>query len=46
MAGSDLIALPEGAFEDVASRVGLSLRGEHTGTGLRFGIACALFNAA
>jgi 6,7-dimethyl-8-ribityllumazine synthase len=44
MAGSDLMALPEGALEDVASRVGISLRGEHTGTGLRFGIACALFN--
>jgi 6,7-dimethyl-8-ribityllumazine synthase len=44
MAGSDLIALPEGALDDVAARVGASLRGEHTGTGLRFGITCALFN--
>jgi 6,7-dimethyl-8-ribityllumazine synthase len=44
MAGSDLIALPDGAIDDVASRVGLSLRGEHNGAGLRFGIACALFN--
>ncbi len=44
MAGSDLVALPEGALDDVASRVGTSLRGEHDGTGLRFGIACALFN--
>jgi len=44
MAGSDLVALPEGALGDVASRVGASLRGEHNGTGLRFGIACALFN--
>ena len=44
MAGSDLISLPDGALEDVAARVGLSLRGEHNGAGLRFGIACALFN--
>src|SRR5580698_2330571 len=44
MAGSDLIALPEGAVDDVAARVGTSLRGEHNGTGLRFGIACAVFN--
>lgn len=44
MAGSDLIGLPEGAFDDIAARVGASLRGEHNGTGLRFGIAGALFN--
>src|ERR1700722_5878058 len=44
MAGADLMPLPEGALDDVASRVGASLRGEHSGTGLRFGIACALFN--
>jgi 6,7-dimethyl-8-ribityllumazine synthase len=44
MAGSELIALPDGAFEDVGSRVGLNLRGEHNGSGLRVGIACALFN--
>jgi 6,7-dimethyl-8-ribityllumazine synthase len=44
MAGADLMALPEGAIERVASRVGASLRGEHDGTGLRIGIACALFN--
>jgi 6,7-dimethyl-8-ribityllumazine synthase len=44
MAGSDLIALPEGALDDVASRVGHCVRGEHDGTGLRVGIACALFN--
>jgi 6,7-dimethyl-8-ribityllumazine synthase len=44
MAGSDQVALPEGAFDDVASRVGASLRGEHNGTGLRVGIACAIFN--
>jgi 6,7-dimethyl-8-ribityllumazine synthase len=44
MAGSDLIALPDGALDDVAARVGTSLRGEHNGTGLRFGIACAVFN--
>ena len=36
--------MPEGAFDDVAARVGASLRGEHNGTGLRVGIACALFN--
>jgi 6,7-dimethyl-8-ribityllumazine synthase len=44
MAGADLMALPEGALDEVASRVGTSLRGEHNGTGLRVGIACALFN--
>jgi 6,7-dimethyl-8-ribityllumazine synthase len=44
MAGADLMALPEGAIDDVASRVGTSLHGEHNGTGLRIGIACALFN--
>ena len=44
MAGSDLAALPDDALDDVASRVGASLRGAHNGTGLRFGIACALFN--
>jgi 6,7-dimethyl-8-ribityllumazine synthase len=44
MAGADLCALPDGALDDVASRVGTLLRGEHNGTGLRIGIACALFN--
>jgi 6,7-dimethyl-8-ribityllumazine synthase len=44
VAGSDLIALPEGALDGVADRVGLCLKGEHNGAGLRFGIACALFN--
>jgi 6,7-dimethyl-8-ribityllumazine synthase len=44
MAGSDLCALPDGALDDVASRVGTSLRGEHDGRGLRIGVACALFN--
>jgi 6,7-dimethyl-8-ribityllumazine synthase len=44
MAGSELVALPEGTLDDVARRVGASIRGEHDGTGLRIGIACALFN--
>jgi 6,7-dimethyl-8-ribityllumazine synthase len=44
MAGSDLAALPDGALDGIAARVGASLRGEHNGTGLRMGIACALFN--
>ena len=44
MAGSDLVSMPDGAFDDVATRVGASLRGEHNGTGLRIGIASALFN--
>ena len=44
MAGSDLCALPDGALDDVASRVGTSLRGERNGTGLRIGVACAIFN--
>jgi 6,7-dimethyl-8-ribityllumazine synthase len=44
VAGSDLAALPKGALDDAAARVGTSLRGQHNGTGLRIGIACALFN--
>jgi 6,7-dimethyl-8-ribityllumazine synthase len=44
MAGSDLAALPDGALDDVATKVGTSLRGAHNGTGLRIGLACALFN--
>ncbi len=44
MAGSELIALPEGALDAITQRVGTCLRGEHNGTGLRFGIAGALFN--
>ena len=44
MAGSDLLPLPEGAVDDVALRVGSSVRGDHSGTGLRIGIACAEFN--
>ena len=44
MAGSDLAALPDGALDDVATRVGTQLEGGHSGTGLRFGIACARFN--
>jgi 6,7-dimethyl-8-ribityllumazine synthase len=44
MAGSELIGMPEGALDDVATRVGASLKGEHNGTGLRVGVACALFN--
>ena len=44
MAGADIMALPEGAIDEVAARVGSCLRGEHDGTGLRIGIACALFN--
>lgn len=44
MAESDLVALPDGALEDVAARVGASLLGSHDGTGLRLGIACAQFN--
>jgi 6,7-dimethyl-8-ribityllumazine synthase len=44
MAGADLMALPDGAIDEVASRVGLSLRGAHDGAGLRIGIACAIFN--
>ncbi|HUC05699.1 MAG TPA: 6,7-dimethyl-8-ribityllumazine synthase [Acidimicrobiales bacterium] len=44
MAGTDLMALPEGALDTIAARVGKSLRGSHDGIGLRVGIACALFN--
>jgi 6,7-dimethyl-8-ribityllumazine synthase len=44
MAESDMIALPDGALDDVASRVGACLRGTTDGTGLRVGIACAEFN--
>jgi 6,7-dimethyl-8-ribityllumazine synthase len=44
MAASDLALLPEGALDDVAARVGVAVRGEHNGRGLRIGIAGALFN--
>jgi 6,7-dimethyl-8-ribityllumazine synthase len=44
MAGSDLAPLSDGALDDVAARVGAQLCGEHNGTGLRFGLACARFN--
>jgi 6,7-dimethyl-8-ribityllumazine synthase len=44
MAGSDLISLPAGTIDDVAGRAGASLEGDHNGTGLRIGIACAKFN--
>jgi 6,7-dimethyl-8-ribityllumazine synthase len=44
MADSDLVSLPDGALDDVASRVGASLRGSDDGTGLRIAIACAEFN--
>ena len=44
MAESDLVALPTGALDDVAARVGASLHGSADGTGLRIGIACAEFN--
>lgn len=44
MAEPDLVALPEGAVVDVATRVGTSLRGAPEGQGLRIGIASALFN--
>ncbi len=44
MAGIDIVALPDDALGDVAARVGTALRGEQNGTGLRLGIACALFN--
>jgi 6,7-dimethyl-8-ribityllumazine synthase len=44
MAGSDLMAFPEGGFDEVAARVGASLRGTPDGQGLSIGIACAIFN--
>ena len=44
MAGSDVAALPEGALDGVAERVGAQLCGEHDGIGVRFGICCARFN--
>ncbi|HXN60684.1 MAG TPA: 6,7-dimethyl-8-ribityllumazine synthase [Acidimicrobiales bacterium] len=44
MADADLAALPDGAIDDVAARVGASLCGESNGTGLRIGIACSVFN--
>ena len=44
MAESDLVALPDGALDAVASRVGASLRGSTDGNGLRIGLACAEFN--
>jgi 6,7-dimethyl-8-ribityllumazine synthase len=44
MAGSDLVALPDDAFDGVSGRVGAHVEGGHNGRGLRFGIACARFN--
>ncbi len=44
MAESDLVALPDGARDDIASRVGASVDGSSDGTGLRVGLACAEFN--
>jgi len=44
MAGADIMALPEGAIDEVAARVGSCLRGEHDGTGLRIGIALSLIH--
>jgi 6,7-dimethyl-8-ribityllumazine synthase len=44
MAGADLMALPDGALDDVASSVGTQITGEHNATGLRIAIACARFN--
>jgi 6,7-dimethyl-8-ribityllumazine synthase len=44
MASSDLTALPDGAIDGVASRVGASLRGDQQGAGLRIGFACGQFN--
>ena len=44
MAEADLVGLPTGALDDVASRVGVSVHGSTDGTGLRLGIACAEFN--
>src|SRR6204780_5158941 len=44
MAESDKMALPDGALDDVSSRVGASLHGSADGTGLRVGIASAAFN--
>lgn len=38
------MALPKGAVDDAAAKVGASLRGQRNGTGLRIGIACAVFN--
>lgn len=44
MTSSDKSALPDGAIEGLAGRVGSVLQGEHDGRGLRVGVACALFN--
>jgi 6,7-dimethyl-8-ribityllumazine synthase len=44
VASPDRAALGDGALEEIAGRVGRSLRGSHDGAGLRVGIACGLFN--
>jgi 6,7-dimethyl-8-ribityllumazine synthase len=44
MASSDQTALPDGAIDGVASRVGASLRGDTHGAGLRIGFGCGVFN--
>jgi 6,7-dimethyl-8-ribityllumazine synthase len=46
MASSDRTALPDGALDDVAARVGASVQGDHQGAGLQIGLACGVFNGA
>lgn len=44
MASSDQNALPAGALDELAGRVGSLVHGEGDGRGTRVGIACARFN--
>lgn len=44
MATADQVELPEGALEELAARVGVTLCGEPDGAGLRVALACARFN--
>lgn len=44
MTSSDATLLPEGAEEALADRVGSAVRGDRHGSGVRVGLACAVFN--
>jgi len=44
MTSSDVTALPDGAEEVLAARVGSVLRGDRYGSRVRVGLACAAFN--
>jgi 6,7-dimethyl-8-ribityllumazine synthase len=44
MTSSDETALPDGALDELAGRVGTVLSGDRDGAGVRVGVVCARFN--